>query len=349
MVTLQRNQIIEVYQISMEIQTKTKENPFIAVLILASENPNNEITPKDIQEKLFGGTLPERACKNLLMRLTEMNYFQENIASETYTLTNKGIENAKDKTFWQGEKGIYNVYLINESLLFSQELVKMEKKERSNNDKDNTTIKTPNKVSNLKEENFNLLGREFRVENIDNQCFKLKDETWNLRVIAQKYQKTKIQLLGKNQEKYFEKDGGSNDFFDYGNVLERVLIHFGFDGENIKVPFDENNLTFIRNVPIEKPEFKKIIFDKTTIENINHIPEDEAQANKWYEALLIKNILEYFTSQQQFDAFSEQERKKFMPYYPLQKLNKNEVLAFLKEEKYFYQRAKLETIDFLSY
>lgn len=141
MITLRKNEQIEIYQIELALKEKTKRSPFIAVLILAKEQSN--ITAESLQQNLLP-PLPLRACENLLQRLLQQRYLKydedkEDYFAVTYTLTDIGKQSATDKSFWVGEKGVYNVY-ISHSKLLTQQIILIEKVERSENDRNGSQV-----------------------------------------------------------------------------------------------------------------------------------------------------------------------------------------------------------------
>ena len=74
MITLRKNEQVEIYQVELALKEKTKQSPFIAVLILAQEQ--GEITAETLKDYLLH-TLPIRACNNLLIRLTQQGYLEK--------------------------------------------------------------------------------------------------------------------------------------------------------------------------------------------------------------------------------------------------------------------------------
>ena len=71
MITLKRQEEVEIFQVELSLKVKTKQSPFIAVLILAQElwvNDEYYIDAEALQENLLK-TLPERACQNLLHKI----------------------------------------------------------------------------------------------------------------------------------------------------------------------------------------------------------------------------------------------------------------------------------------
>jgi len=164
MIILQKREQVEIYQVKLALREKTKQNPFIAVLILAREQ--SEITAELLKEYLLP-TLPIRACNNLLIRLTQQGYLEKkhrqtfsgnNWLEQSYleahsndddydnlpfVLTGLGDQSAIDKSFWVGEKGIYNVYVSHSNLL-NQQIIKIEKIQRGEDDRNEIkAIRTP--------------------------------------------------------------------------------------------------------------------------------------------------------------------------------------------------------------
>ena len=152
MITLKQNTEIEIYQVELAFKVKTNQSPFIPILILAQELLDDEdyyIDSEILQEKLLPA-LPLRACENLLERLTLQGYFDEIWDDDDkflgYELTEQGNESAKDESFWIGEKGVYNVF-VSKSKLIQQGIIKTEKVDRAENDKDSRTATLPREIS----------------------------------------------------------------------------------------------------------------------------------------------------------------------------------------------------------
>ena len=102
---LQKKQPVNVHQIAMELQTKIKDSPFIAVLILAKElkesEASNTIDSDALKAHLFPN-LPSLVCENLLIRLATQGYLVKKQFS--FELTQKGDESAADKSMWVDRK-----------------------------------------------------------------------------------------------------------------------------------------------------------------------------------------------------------------------------------------------------
>ncbi len=197
MITLRKNEQVEIYQVELALKEKTKQSPFIAVLILAKEQ--GEITAKTLKDYLLPA-LPIRACNNLLIRLTHQGYlekkrqqnFRNNIWEEDendyndsiFTLTELGEQSAVDKSFWVGEKGVYNIYISHSNLL-NQQIIKIEKVDRSEDDRNGNRItRTPHFILQYHNQILNLNKKEIRIEEIEDKCFQLKSLDCTLEIEA---------------------------------------------------------------------------------------------------------------------------------------------------------------------
>ena len=77
MITIKKSESIELYQLKLTLKEKVKQNPFIAVLMLAQELFDNEseyINSEILREKLLP-VFPLKSCQNLLKRLSYEGYF----------------------------------------------------------------------------------------------------------------------------------------------------------------------------------------------------------------------------------------------------------------------------------
>ena len=122
-------------------------------------------------------------------------------------------------------------------------------------------MSTPDFIQNFENQTFNFSEKESRIEKIDTQCFKISDETWNLQIIAKENEKTVLSLKEK-LENHFKKYLD----FSFESILTEILRNeFDFDGESIRVYFEENNLNFIRNITVQNPIFQGVSFGKIEI------------------------------------------------------------------------------------
>lgn len=355
-----------VLQVQAEIFVKTKENPFIALLMLAQEKErqgNPSINATDVQEYLFP-PLPEKACLNILDRLKYQGYFKfrtapsfvttlprEEELQDQFVLTELGKENARDKSIWQGEKGIYNLY-ISDTPFVPQRLVWYERVSRGEeNDKEEFVV---NKSASLKEidkyDEFYLSNGNIKIT-LDKQSkyFDLGDEKWQLDIIAQPNQKTEIKFSGDKEKRLVaDLELGYDTIFD--EIFTQSIPAYDKTIKAIRVNYSPNDISFVRTTQLTKPTLQKVEFDDTSIKNINYVPNNQEEAGKWCFELLRKGIDRYFTTDNEFSTYYDTQIAKFKPHYNFNTLSRQAFAGMLNGNKeYFYPKAKLDTIDFLSF
>lgn len=288
MITLRKNEQVEIYQVELALKEKTKQSPFIAVLILAQEQ--GEITAETLKDYLLP-TLPVRACNNLLIRLTQQGYlekkrqqnFRSNIWERSFydedendyndsifTLTELGEQSAIDKSFWVGEKGIYNVY-VSHSNLINQQIIKTEKVDRNLEDDRNANRQyTPRFVLEHQNQILNINKKEIRIEEIEDKCFQLKPLECSLEIetkedealIRIKEKQTLFQTSYEINENELKEELLSNtNEFDYDESKKVVLSEF-----------NQQNISFNRKVKLRNPYFQNNQFNSVEIENVAFIP-----------------------------------------------------------------------------
>jgi len=369
MITLRKAEQIEIYQVVIALSEKTKQSPFIAVLILAREQ--GEITAETLKDYLLP-TLPIRACNNLLIRLTQQGYLekkrQQNFRNDIlgrifydqdesdynnsiFILTELGEQSAINKSFWVGEKGIFNVY-VSDSNLLNQKIIKTEKVDRSEDDRNGNKItKTPYFISQYHNQILNLNKKEIRIEEIEDKCFQLKPLECSLEIetkeddalIRIKEKQTLFQSSFKiNENELKEKLLTNTNEFDYDENKKAILVEF-----------DPDNLSFVRKVKLQSPYYLENRFNQVEIDNVSYFPNNVDSATLWFVKLLLENISTYFITEQDFFSYSKQYAIKFETYYEVSIPSKTTFLNYIKdnydEESYFYEIAKLETIDYLNY
>ncbi len=367
MITLRKTEQIEIYQVELALKEKTKQSPFIAVLILTREQ--DEITAEILKDYLLP-TLPIRACNNLLIRLTQQGYlekkrkqnFRNNIWSRSFndeedeedynnsifTLTELGEQSAIDKSFWIGEKGIYNVYVSHSNLL-NQQIIMVEKVDRNLEDDRNVNRQyTPEFFLDYQNQILNINKKEIRIEEIESKCFHLKPIDCSLEIetkddegfIRIKEKQTLFQSSFETNEMELREELLTNtNEFEYNESKKVVLSEF-----------DQDNLSFNRNVKLKKPYFLDNYFSSVEIENISFIPSDKQNAELWLYEILFKDIDKYFLDDISFNEFVVNKAKLITTHYNIELPTRQELKQNISEnENTFYQTAKLETIDYLNY
>lgn len=357
MITLKQNTEVEIYQVELALKVKTKQSPFIPILILAQEQ--EEISAEILQENLLTA-LPVRACDNLLKRLKQQGYLQQEqrnmfgyrqthqVAFANYTLTELGEQSAIDKSFWIGEKGVYNVY-VSKSKLIQQQIIKTDKVDRAENDKDSRTTILPREIRQYENQVLTINKTEVLFEDIEERCFQLRPLICVLEIHA-KGSETILKIVKDNQTLF------QTDFEIEENVLQQELLaacsefEYDQDKEAILTEFNKDNLSFNRKVKIGKPIFQRNQFNQVELENISHIPSDKQNADLWYWELLYKNMTDYFLDEDSFKEYASELAKPIQLNFKMKVPKRKELSEILYErDDAFYQIAKLETIDYLNY
>jgi hypothetical protein len=357
MITLKRNEDIEIFQVELALKSKTKQSPFISILILAQEQEG--ISAETLQENLLT-SLPVRACENLLKRLEQQGYLQKEQSNRfgyhqtyqddfaNYHLTDFGHQSATDKSFWIGEKGVYNVF-VSKSNLIEQRIIRTEKVERAEDNRNTNILRTPNEIRQYENQIITINKTEVLIEDVEEKCFQLKPANCILEIQA-KGNETVLKLSKENQLLF------QTDIEIEEEVLQQELLvacgEFEYDEDKkaILTEFSKDNLSFNRKVKIGKPIFQRNQFNQVELENISHIPSDKQSADLWYWELLYKNMNDYFLDDNSFEEFATELASPIQLHFKI-KVPKRKELAdlFTEREDAFYQIAKLETIDYLNY
>jgi len=382
MILLQKKIDIEIYQVELAMKIKAKQSPFISVLILAQEL--GKISPEDLRKNLLP-SLPAKACYNLLKRLEQQRYldsddrpdftdeqiedifrmhnrsfektekYLDNLANASrnidacFTLTVSGEQSAIDKSYWIGEKGIYNVY-VSHSKFIQQHIIKIEKAERAEDDRGNRIINTPREILQFENQILTFNTNEILIEGVEQKCFQLKSEICVLEIHSKENEST-LKLLNDNQLLF-----QTNLDLVESDLQEQVLFsassefEYHADHNAILTPFSKDNTSLKRTVRITTPLFKRVSFDPVELENVTHIPKDKYNADLWYVELLYKNIDRYFLDENSFAEFASEIAKPILQFYKVNIPKRNELGEMFSERgDAFYQTAKLETIDYLIY
>jgi hypothetical protein len=119
----------------------------------------------------------------------------------------------------------------------------------------------------------------------------------------------------------------------------------------IRVPFDPNNLAWVRDVKLEKPTWRGVSFGPVRLEKVSFLPANEQEARMWVEEWFFRNIDRYFWDEEEFRTYVEEKLRPILDHYPeLKNLGRKELVEkFSKRENAFYTIAKLETTTYLTY
>ena len=344
MITLKRNEEVEIFQVELALKIKTKQSPFISILILAQEQ--EEVSSESLQQYLLK-SIPVRACENLLKRLEQQGYLEYS-NNNSYHLTELGERSAIDESFWIGEKGVYNVY-VSKSNLIQQKIIRTEKVERAESDKDNKVILTPGEIRKCEKQTLNINKTEVLFEDVEDKCFQLTSIKCNLEVLAQG---NDIFLkLAKDNQLLFQSILDLEE-----NILQEELLSscndFDYDEDKkaILSAFSKDNLSFIRKVKIARPIFMGYEFNSVELENVHYIPNNKRNAEPWLNELLYRGIDRYFLDDNSFDEFANDLAAPIKAHFNVAVPTRMDLVELFSErDDAFYQIAKLETIDYLNY
>lgn len=371
MITLKKSEQISIYQVEMTLKRKINQSPFIAILMYGYEQ--GEISAEMLRSHLLP-SLPVKACENLLSRLNNMNYLNRSHYGLTYFLTDFGKKCAEEKSFWVGEKGIYNVYIL-QSTLINQDIIKTEKVDRSEDESTVSASPTPEFIREFKGKTLSIDKSEAFIESIEGKCFQLKSIVGSTEIESNNGE-TFLKITSNNQilftknlmlsEELVVDEILSNSKLNprasitlrqislvdasKNATVQQDILEYDKEKKLVLVGFNKNNLQFIRNVKISKPAFKKYLFDEITLANIPHAPSDELDAQEWYNEILIQGIENYFMNETDYSTWATYKKAEIEKYYNVMQPSRKKLISMLdKGPALFYKRAKLETMDYLNY
>ena len=365
----------------LEIEKKVEDRPYISILMRACE-AGGEITPSMVRSDLLV-SLPLKACENLLYRLTDLGYFEKaGVKSErnlngqhgqdgqepVFRITDKGRESAQTKTFWQPEKGAYMVYKSKSPLitrLIGQSIIQITRHRSDKGEQRNTSdvlkqdLNKPIKVLNKEEHEEEIRIKEIRIIGFEEKCLSYGQVDTILEIKVYE-NKAVIKIKPKENKENVEKSEDIlGKFFTplrEEEVRDALLAgEFGdsYDKDKrvVRTPFSPENLSWIRDVRIQKPIYEGVEFEPVQLEGVRFIPSDEEQARMWVEEWLLRNVDEYFWSDEEFQAYLHEKLGIILEFYPqLGGMTRKEMIDRLsKRQNSFYSIAKLEAANYLSY
>jgi len=360
----------------LEIEKKVKDRPYIAILMRA-DKAGGEITPSMVRSDLLV-SLPLKACENLLYRLTDLGYFEEagvkrerNLNGQhgqdgqepVFRLTDKGRESAQTKTFWQPEKGAYMVYKSKSPLiirLIGQSIIQITRHRSDKGEQRNTSdvlkkdLNKPIKV--LNQEGYE---EEIRIIGFEEKCLSYGQVDTILEIKVYENEAV-IKIKPKENKENAEKseDILGKFFAPLREEEVRDALLAGKFGDSydkykkvVRTPFSPEDLSWIRDVRIQKPIYEGVEFAPVQLEGVRFIPSDEEQARMWVEEWILRNVDEYFWSDEEFQAYLHKKLGIIFEFYPqLGGVTRKEMIDRLsKRQNSFYSIAKLEAANYLSH
>lgn len=338
---LTRNETIRTYQVQANFRKKEKSAPFVGILTYIDEQ--KAVTSYELHEDFLGKTLTPVACENLLNRLKAIGLLETEW--DIFYLTKAGKESVTNQEIYLPQTGLMNISIC-ESALIPQQVVKIEI--LMNN-------KGLEKMSDGRKRKFDKVktGETIDVKN-GSYIFDSFEDVWTeitngkqnaiLTVNCEK----NVQILLLDYDKEWEKASPHE-------VRQSILAKtWGKDyiakKDTLMMKFDPKDLSFQRNIRVEKPNWEGISFDDVNIENVNINAKTIEEAHLWRNELLIKKIRQHIFSETQFQKYDEEERKKFESFHTLSLHSRASFIQEInKKKENFYVVAKIETCQILHY
>jgi hypothetical protein len=381
MIVLRGKEKLALYQVLLTLEKRQKNPPFVAILMRA-EKGGGEITPGQVQADLLPA-LPLTACQNLLSRLEDLGYLDSQGArtngsskSETiFYLTDKGKAAAQTQTFWQAEKGLYDLYLSESTLvqdLTGQPLIKISP--HYGPPSKGNPEEVPDVLHDYWNKEVRIMDKEgheevVRIVHFEAKCIPMEpvEVTLEIEVVEEegtiRFMEVSSQKSMPQPKETPSPEAKSNGLLAKFHtplseeaVREELLkSKFGASYDEVKkvirMPFDPNNLAWVRDVELEKPTWRGVSFEPVRLEKVSFLPANEQEARMWVEEWLFRNIARYFWDEEEFRTYVEETLRPILDHYPeLKNLGRKELVEkFSKRENAFYAIAKLETTTYLTY
>lgn len=342
------------YQVLTEYTEISKESPFISILKVCSEQ--SPFTVDDLQD--FLRPLNKNAVKNIIHRLEQLDYlmkykedsdedYQEHSDELEYWISARGIEVCLKEEIEEEKRGIIAMTIAYPKNAHPI-IVKLEPLSKDGfQDQESTK---------------NNAKREFN--DFINQSQHLKNGTFKLKHIEDTYvvreKKEQDYIFNFNEENY------RSQLLDFSNTVEtsksEVIAELltneyqsAYDAEQqlIRMTFNSKELSLKRKISIENPKYNGLYFNKIELEKPVQIsPLDDLEAEKWFTALVVSRIQNYFFSDEEFDMYTEQIAEEFVEYKQglTNSISRSQLIHKLNEKPAgFYIKAKLDTINYLNY
>ena len=358
------------YEILADYTKISKESPLIAILKVCSEQ--SPFTVDMLQD--FLSPLNKNAVKNIIHRLVKLDYlltdiddFDDHYQNEPIGAVAKRIHRIKKLEY--DEEVMYSVSERGEEVCLKEEI------EEEKRGVLKMTIAYPENAEALMVKLEALQKDAFHnQENIEdnaqsefsefiNESQHLKNGTFKLKGIEDIYvigeEKKQDYIFNFSDESYKSEllDFSKTVKVDKSEVISELLANeyesdYDKKAQLIRMPFDANELSLKRKVSIHYPEFDGLHFNKVVLDNpIKISPVNLKKKKKWYKALIVSRIQNYFFSDDEFNVYTNQIAEEFVEYK--QKLSKyisrEELINDLSQPEDFYKKAKLETINYLNY
>ncbi|WP_375241268.1 hypothetical protein [Polaribacter sp.] len=331
---------INKYRVLADYKVKVAKSPFMSVLQLAKDE-GGMLNSEVLYEKLMK-PLALKACENLLERLSLMGYFLE--INDSYQLITLGLNAIENKEFYDKRNGLLEIWVA-ESNMFTQRIVKIVEL-KYDDDKKSKTQSVDYQVESLVNNKnvVQLNNGAFTLDKIEEQIKFLEEDEERMTIVLEEMN-YKVELADFSQYIKEEKQKV------IASILESEFNSNYLQQEHIVLTdFKKNNLSLVRDHKIESPVFKETYFNAITISNVTVSPKNSDEAKSWFQAKLKQGINKYFESDEEFSEYENRIANEFQLFKDeLSNTISRQQLIELFGEEDFYKKAKLETIDYLSY
>ncbi len=338
---------IETYEVLADYKVKVEKSPFIAILKFAEEQ-GGQVYEESLYDKLLK-PLSKKACANILDRLTNMGYFKKEFGYEiNYYLTELGWKSAEQEEFYEQRKGVLRIKLV-ENEFIEQKVVEIEveelKGENRFEEEDLINVRDTN-LNQLISQDIVLENGRYILDKIEGKCRKGKKGQEQLSFVVNE-DNCVVKVL--NFRKVFRTN--REEIID--EILEQQFREdYLKEQKIIKTEFNpQNSPQLSRNIEISEPKISNTFFNPITISDLKFSPGNLNDAKKWFKALVTERINEYFLSEEEFEVFANKIANEFDLYKKelTGSISRKELVQILTKKEDFYKKAKLETIDYLTF
>ncbi len=334
------------YQILADYTEITKESPLISILKVCKELGNFSVI--ELQE--FLKPLNQNAIANILIRLKNLEYLHEYEQEfnepeyNYYTLTQIGVEVCETDEIEEEKRGVLNITVAYPK----------------NSDSIIVKIEAVNKDE-FQEEKKILSNASKKFDSFINRSQQLKNGDFKLKNVEDKYVMNEEK---KNDYTFtFQEDSNRAQLLDFSKmvkvpkhkVLQELLVNAfedDYDQERhlIRKAFNPDELSLKRKILIEKPKYDSLYFNKVELEKrIQISPLNQQEAKQWFLKLVISRIENYFLSDASFNDFVKNIAIEFIEYKASLHVSRAQLITHLSQPEDFYKKAKLDTINYLTY
>lgn len=331
---------VQVFEVLATYHKKNDNNGFLSILQFIDENGGRINSIKLSKELLH--PLSEKACCNILNQLAATGYVTLN--GGIYELTLFGKEAAIAEEFYEKKRKAIKLFIAEENELIPQRIIKIEESSKA----DTSLPENSNfhEISNYEDPLKKIqLDGVYKLEWFEPK-FKQHNSIEAELVIKSNDKGSELRImdfkahLDENEEKI--KDNILKNFYPNDYLPDNKLL---------KVNFNQNNLNLYTDKIIEKPRFRKTLFEPVKIQNIKLSPMNQIEARLWFKKYLVHKLNQYLFTDEEFIRYANSIAMEFDLFddFLHNSVSRGKMINELDEPADFYKKAMLETIDYLNY